>query len=219
MRSRVRELVRRARAVPTSIGYFRGPRVASWLRKRWVLLRNPQADIRFGPGTYLGPGFSLHCPYGGTFVTGEYVQFRRNFRAELAGDGSRIEFGSGAVCTYDVVVQCGTSISIGERCMFGQATLVVDGNHRFRELDKPMLAQGYDFRPLRIEDDATITTKCTIMADVGTRAFVGANSVVTRAVPPYCLVAGMPARVLDYYGPEGSEPPAELSEANSERSG
>jgi serine acetyltransferase len=48
---------------------------------------------------------------------------------------------------------------------------------------------------------------------------VGANSVVTRPVPPYCLVAGVPARVIEYYGPEGSAPPAELSEANSERSG
>ena len=50
--------------------------------------------------------------------------------------------------------------------------------------------QGYDFRPLHIEDDATITTKCTIINDVGTRAFIGANSVVSQAIPPYCLAAG-----------------------------
>ena len=47
-----------------------------------------------------------------------------------------------------------------------------------------MLEQGYDFRPIRIEDDATITTKCTIIANVGTRAFIGANAVVTRPVAP-----------------------------------
>ena len=53
---------------------------------------------------------------------------------------------------------------------------MLDGQHRFRDLDKPMLEQGYDFTPLRLEDDVTVTTKCTIMADIGTRAFIGANS-------------------------------------------
>jgi acetyltransferase-like isoleucine patch superfamily enzyme len=85
--------------------------------------------------------------------------------------------------------------------MFGQSTIVVDGNHRFRDLTKPMLAQGYELRPIRIGDDATITTKCTIIADVGQRAFVGANSVVTKDVPPYTVVAGVPAKVIEEFGP------------------
>src|SRR3712207_4754255 len=104
-------------------------------------------------------------------------------------------------------MQRGTTIDIGKRVMFGQATLVVDGNHRYRELDKPMLEQGYYFRPLRLEDDVTITTKCTIINSIGTRTFVGANTVVTKKLPPYCVVGGNPAKVLDYFGPPGLEPP------------
>jgi len=177
----------------------------SRLRKAWVIFRNPQAEITFVEPVYLGPGFSLHMPDGGTFIAGPAVEFRRGFRAEVGPEG-RVEIGTGSVFTYDVVIQCSTSIVIGERCMFGQATLVVDGNHRFRALDKPMLSQGYDFRPLRIDDDATVTTKCTIIADLGERAFVGANSVVTRAVPPFCVAAGAPAEVIEYFGPEGGEP-------------
>jgi acetyltransferase-like isoleucine patch superfamily enzyme len=211
-------LARRARRLPVTIGYFRGPFLMSRLRKWWVLFRNPQADIRFGPGTYLGPGFSIHAPHGGTFVTGEGVEFRRRFRPELAGAESRIEIGSHSVFTYDVIMQCGLSISVGERCMFGQATLVVDGNHRFRDLERPMLEQGYDLRPVRLEDDATVTTKCTIIADVGRRAFIGANSVVSRPIPAYTVAVGVPARVIDYFGPPGAEP-SELSESNSDRSG
>jgi len=202
--------------LPRRLGYIHGPRLMSRLRKWWVLARHPHATVRFTEPVYLGPGFSLHIPDGGTFIAGPACEFRRNFRAEISGHG-RIEIGAGSVFTYDVIIQCSTSITIGERCMFGQATLVVDGNHRYRDLDVPMLQQGYDFRPIRIGDDATITTKCTIIADIGERAFVGANSVVTKSAPPFTVVAGVPARVIDYFGPAGGEP-AEL-EVSSEGSG
>jgi acetyltransferase-like isoleucine patch superfamily enzyme len=196
---------RSLRWVPWWLGYRAGPRLMSALRKRWVLLRHPHATIRFGNGVYLGPGFSLHMPDRGTFIAGDNVEFRRGFRAEVVGDG-RVRIGAGSVFTYSVLIQCTTTIDIGERCMFGQTTILLDGQHRFRDLDRPMLEQGFDFHPLRIEDDATITTKCTIMADVGRRAFIGANSVVTKPIPAYTVAVGMPARPIDYFGPPGEEP-------------
>jgi acetyltransferase-like isoleucine patch superfamily enzyme len=199
---RVRRLLMR---LPYLIGYRFGPRLMSALRKWWVLIRHPDADIRFEGAVYLGPGFSLHIPDGGSFIVGPGVEFRRGFRAEVLGAG-RISIGAGSVCTYYVLMQCTTSIDIGERCMFGQSTIVLDGQHRFRDVDRPMLEQGYDFTPLTIEDDVTVTTKCTIMASLGRRAFVGANAVVTRPVPAYAVAAGVPARVLDYFGPAGLEP-------------
>jgi acetyltransferase-like isoleucine patch superfamily enzyme len=215
-------IVARLRSKATSgivrIGYFMGPRILSELRKWWVVVRNPQVKIIFGKGTFIGPRFSLHAPHGGTFITGEHVEFRRGFRAELGGPESRIEIGPYSVCTYDVLMQCGTSIVLGVGAMLGQCTLVVDGNHRFRDLSQPMLAQGYDYRPIHIADGAIITTKCTVIADVGERSFVGANSVVSRAIPAYSLAVGAPARTIDYFGPPGHHS-EELSGANSERSG
>jgi acetyltransferase-like isoleucine patch superfamily enzyme len=205
--SRLRNFLR---WLPVRIGYDRGPRVASWLRKRWVILRHPQADIRFGAGTYLGPRFSLFIPGEGGFIVGDGVEFRRDFRAEVSGNG-RVTIGSGSVFTYSVLIQCTTTIDIGERCQFGQTTILLDGQHRFRDITTPMLEQGYDWHPLTIEDDATITTKCTIMANIGRRAFIGANSVVTRDIPPYTVAVGAPARPIDYFGPPGEEP-AELRE-------
>ncbi|HWF53993.1 MAG TPA: acyltransferase [Solirubrobacteraceae bacterium] len=192
-----------------------GPMLASWLRKRWVIWRNPHATIRFLGAAYLGPGFSLDMPRGGTLIVGHGVEFRRGFRAEFGGPDAVIRIGELAVFTYDVVLQCSSSIEIGAHVQFGQATLVVDGNHRFRSLDLPMLSQGYEFTPLRLADHATITTKCTILADIGERTFIGANSVVSRPLPAFCVAAGAPARVLEYFGPPGQEPP-EL--ATAERS-
>jgi acetyltransferase-like isoleucine patch superfamily enzyme len=52
-------------------------------------------------------------------------------------------------------------------------------------------------------------SKCTIIADVGERAFVGANAVVSRDVPAHTVAVGAPARPIDYFGP--GEPPPELA--------
>ena len=201
----VKKLVHRVRWLPRDAGYYWGPRLASRLRRRWIMLRNPHANIRIDPSCYLGPGFSLHIEGPGTFEAGPHCEFRRGFRAEVAGDG-RISLGAACVATYYVLMQCSTTIEIGERVMFGQSAIVVDGQHRFRDLTKPMLAQGYDFKSIRIEDDVTTTTKCTIMASIGTRSFVGANAVVTRDLPGYCVCVGAPAKPIDYFGPPGLEP-------------
>lgn len=195
----------RARWLPQRLGYIVGPRIASWARRQWVLLRHPHANIQFGRNVYLGPGFSLWIPDRGSFIVGDRVEFRRDFRAEVAGQG-RVTIGSDVHFTYSVLIQCSTTIDIGERCQFGQTSILLDGQHRFRDLTRPMLEQGYDFQPLVIEDDAVITTKCTIMANVGKRAFVGANSVVSKPIPPYTVAVGAPARPIDYFGPEGQEP-------------
>jgi acetyltransferase-like isoleucine patch superfamily enzyme len=188
------------------IGYFRGPILMSALRKRWCLFRNPQATIRFGKGTYLGPRFSLHCPFGGTFITGENVEFRRNFRAELGGPDSKIEIGAGSYCTYSVLIQCGTTITIGERCGLGHCTSLYDGSHKFRDTTKEFLHQGYDYRPIVIEDDAQVHGLCTVVNSIGTRAIVGASSIVTKPIPAYTLAVGCPAKVIDYFGPPGQDP-------------
>jgi acetyltransferase-like isoleucine patch superfamily enzyme len=191
-----------------------GPRLMSWIRKCWVLFRNPKARIEFQGPVYLGPGFSLHMPRGGTFIVGPGVEFRRGFRAELGAD-ARIVIGPGCYFTYDAVLSCDTSIEIGARCGISQSAYIVDGNHRFRDLDRPFLEQGYDYRPIKIDDDVQIHAKCTIINSIGTRAIIAANAVVSRPIPPYCVAAGVPARVIDYFGPPGQEPPELLERSMS----
>lgn len=203
MPGRIRNYVR---WLPQRAGYVYAWRVGSWLRKQWVLVRHPHADIRFGRGVYLGPGFSVFIPGPGRFIVGDRVEFRRDFRVEISGGGS-VTIADDVTFTYSALIQCSTTIDIGERCQFGQTTILLDGQHRFRDISRPMLEQGYDFNPLRIEDDAVVTTKCTIMANIGRRAFIGANSVVSKPIPAYTVAVGAPARPIDYFGPPGEAPP------------
>ena len=49
-----------------------------------------------------------------------------------------------------------------------------------------------------IEEDVWVGTRVTILAGVtlGRGCIVAANAIVTKTVPPYALVAGMPARII-----------------------
>lgn len=49
-----------------------------------------------------------------------------------------------------------------------------------------------------IEDDVYLGAGCKILGNVsvGHNSVVGANAVVTKSVPPFCVVAGVPARIL-----------------------
>jgi acetyltransferase-like isoleucine patch superfamily enzyme len=82
---------------------------------------------------------------------------------------------------------------------------MADGNHRYKDPNVHWEQQGYDYRPITIGDGALILTKSTILNDVGERAVVAAHSVVTQPVPAYSLVAGAPAKVKSYFGPDAHE--------------
>lgn len=198
----IRQQISRAGGVRAWLFYLPGPgpRLMSWLRRLFVVARNPEASISFGPGVYLGPGFSIDAPRGGTFIAGAASEFRRGFRAELGGGDARIEVGERSVFTNDVLIQCASAVSVGSDCQVDQASLLVDGDRRLRERAGESPAER-EPRPLMIGDHVTITTKCTVIADVGSHSMVGANSVVLQPLPPHSLAAGSPAQVIGYFGP------------------
>lgn len=187
--------------VPWQLRYRTLPRVSSAARLAALKATHLHADVSFGAHCRLGPGFALEIPEQGTFRVGTAVDFRRDFFCEISGDG-KVEIGDLTVFTYGVKIQCSTQITIGKGCTFAESVLLVDGSHRFKEHNKPMQQQGFDFSPITIGDGASIMAKATILADVGERSFVGAGSVVTEPVPPFSLAVGAPARVVEYFGPD-----------------
>jgi acetyltransferase-like isoleucine patch superfamily enzyme len=166
--------------------------------------------VEFQGPVRLGPGFALDIPDHGSFIVGPGVDFRRGFVCEISDHG-RVTIGAGSVFTSIALLQCTTSIDIGERCIFGASALIADGFHKFRDPTRHLLDQGYDFRPVSIGNGAVVLTKCTITADIGERALIAAHSVVNDPVPAFCLAGGAPARVIEYFGPPSPSAPARVA--------
>lgn len=90
-------------------------------------------------------------------------------------------------------------VNIGDDVMMGPDCIIMTLGHEYRDRSCPMRLQGNTpERPVIIEDDVWIGVRVTILPGIriGCGAIVAAGAVVTRDVPPYCIVGGVPARVI-----------------------
>ncbi len=85
-------------------------------------------------------------------------------------------------------------VSIGENVRIAPYTIILDSDfHDVRD----HFAEGAS-KPVYIEDDVWIATRATVLKGVriGKGAVVAAGAIVTKDVPPFCVAAGIPARVV-----------------------
>ena len=81
---------------------------------------------------------------------------------------------------------------------WGPGAKVLGSTHSGFPADVPIVQTDLEIKPVRIGAWADIGTNATILpgVSVGKGAIVGAGAVVTRDVPSYAIVAGVPARFL-----------------------
>jgi acetyltransferase-like isoleucine patch superfamily enzyme len=111
----------------------------------------------------------------------------------------RIVIGAGTFLNLGVQVAAVGLVEIGAHCMFANGCFVTDANHRFDDPRTPVPWQGFTSKgPTRVGDNVWCGANVVITSGVtvGERCVIGANSVVTRDLPPRSIAAGSPARVL-----------------------
>lgn len=95
------------------------------------------------------------------------------------------------------------SIKIGNNVLMGRRVTISDNSHgvneSFTELQTPPNRRKlYSKGEVVIEDNVWIGDKATILSGVriGFGSIIGANAVVTKDVPAYSIVGGVPAKIL-----------------------
>jgi len=125
-------------------------------------------------------------------------------------------------CGENLVVETGALISpnvcIGNNCTIGENCLVrsqvtlgndvliaqnvsfISFQHNYERNDVPIHAQGEIFSPIMVGNDVWIGINVVILAGttIGDHAIVAAGAVVTKGVPAWSVVAGVPAKVIKY---------------------
>ena len=89
-------------------------------------------------------------------------------------------------------------VTIGHHVNLAQGITVTALNHNFSDLSKRIDEQGISTQPVTISDDVWIGANAVVLPGVtiGQHAVVAAGAVVTKDVPPYSIVAGVPAKVI-----------------------
>ena len=93
-------------------------------------------------------------------------------------------------------------VCIGHHVNLAQGITVTALNHNFEDTSKRIDEQGISTKPVVIGDDVWIGANAVILPGVkiGTHSIVAAGAVVTKDVPKYSLVAGVPAKVIKVLG-------------------
>ncbi len=127
------------------------------------------------------------------------------------GTGVKIEYGS-QIYSWGGEVRIGDNCSINPYCLiYGTGgvtigndvriatnTIIVASMHKFERTDISIIKQGYEAKGILIGNDIWIGAGCRILdgVTIGDGAILAAGAVVTKDVPAYSIVGGVPAKLI-----------------------
>lgn len=108
--------------------------------------------------------------------------------------GDDVDFAKGVLVTTD------GGVEIGHRVLIGYHTQILSSNHQIPQQPSRIFEAGHIKKSVCIEDDVWIGANCIILpgVNIGRGAVIAAGSVVTKAVLPYSIVGGVPAKLIKF---------------------
>ena len=127
--------------------------------------------------------------------------FKTGLRIKIQEPGN-IQIGDNVGFNYGIWIAANKNpkgkIVIGNNVLIGPYTILHSGNHKFKDPNILINKQGFEFDEIVIEDDVWIAARCTILSGVtiGRGSVIAAGSVITKDIPPFSVVAGVPGKII-----------------------
>ncbi len=106
---------------------------------------------------------------------------------------------TGRDCYIGPGARIGPNVTLGDYVLIGPNVLFTGDDHNFQTVGQPIIFSGRPvLRPTIVGTDVWIGARSIILsgATIADGAIVAAGSVVTKDVPEFAVVAGVPARVV-----------------------
>ena len=165
---------------------------AAGARQRRVVLRALAKS--FGSGVKIGVGVLVLHPH--TFEIGDAVFIGNQTFLQGRHDGHCV-IGAHTWIGPQAYFDC-RDLELGEYVGWGPGAKVLGSEHTGEPVDVPIIQTDLVIKPVRVGAGADVGVNAVLLpgVHVGEGAIVGAGAVVTKDVPAYAIVAGVPAKLL-----------------------
>ena len=183
------------------------PRKIAWpcylIKRGFITMRLKGGVKHFGNNSLLAPGVKIYN--GRNISIGNESSIMSHCILEtttIEDCAPLLSIGDGCSIGEYSHITCANRVTIGNGVLTGRFILITDnshGNSTIEEIDTPPLSRKVISKgEVIIKDNVWIGDKATILPGVtiGKGAIIAANAVVTRDVPDYAIVAGIPARIV-----------------------
>jgi len=171
---------------------FFNPSALSFYLKQFLLLKKYQGQLH-------SQGFRLSWEPMAEFTIdpqshiylGKQVHLRKGVDIE-ARDGATVHIGNNFFINKNSSIIARYGITIGDNCMIGESTTIIDHNHAFHNPAKTTQSQGYKGSEIKIGNNVWIAGRVFIGAgiQIGDNVVIGANTIVTKSIPSNSVVYG-----------------------------
>ncbi len=156
---------------------------------------------KFGRHSYIHDALNITGPKNIFIGSNTYI----GYKAWLAGDSGKgtckLEIGNHVSIGNFNHIYATQSIIIEDSVLTADKVYISDNLHGYEDIDVPIKLQP-------VKQVATVVigsgswlgeNVCIIGAKIGKNCVVGSNAVVTKDVPDYCIVVGIPAKIIKRY--------------------
>ncbi|WP_035291760.1 acyltransferase [Clostridium sp. KNHs214] len=139
---------------------------------------------------------------------GDKVRIYPGARMEVHGDDGKITIQNNVSIGQNFhITSKDMNLVIGKDTTISGNVFITNIDHDYMEIGKHIMEQKYIIKETIIGENCFIGYGVGIQAGtvLGKQCIVGANAVVRGEFPDYCVIAGVPAKILKRYNPEAKE--------------